>query len=120
MTKNSAERMAKPMAILKKLGSDFMGVSLSKTRPTGGGYIGRHATTHFSPAREIASSRFFLKQHQRWTLNQLPEFGQILSADGAIDHAMVGAEADRHALARNDRVIRSDDRLLHDCPDGND
>ena len=49
-----------------------------------------------------------LNQQQRGVLEQMPQFLQIFRAERAIDHAMVAAHADRHALAdqRPDRNRR--------------
>ena len=59
-----------------------------------------------------------LNQQERGIFEQVAEFLEILRAEGAIDHAVIAAHPDRHAMADDDLVAIIDDWLFGDRADG--
>lgn len=57
-------------------------------------------------------------QHEGWVLDQAAELGEVFGADGAVHYAVIGAEADAHALADGDLIGGGDDGLLNYGADG--
>ena len=61
-----------------------------------------------------------LHQKQRGIFEEVAEFFQVLSAERAIDDAMIAAHSDRHAMADHDLVAVVDYRRFCDPPDRKD
>ena len=61
-----------------------------------------------------------LDQKQRGIFKEVAEFFQILRAERAVDHAMIAAHRNRHALAGDDLIAIIDHRNLRDFSDSED
>src|SRR4051812_29446418 len=103
-------------------------MTTSAGRPAASGSVNESARADATAKREAPTKarqvRSFtagvLQQEQRRALDELAQFREVLRADGAIDHAMIGAQADRHALPNDDLLLVIDHGLLHDRADADD